>query len=507
MAVTTFFKIAILILAIENGQCQEEATLTATVWPPTPNETLLTGDNGLFASKDFPEEYPSNTQTKWNITVDEGKKIKLTFHLFNVEHNRNCQWDWVKVFDTNGTLLKAICGYLQQDLILFSTGNSMAVELKADHTVNAAGFLASWEAVPEDQENEDTKPTGEGYVLSFPQTFVTGSELEAGRLCLQMLNLKQDGEVTLSLYAKKEVVTGKAALTKKVEVTAGDKEIHCHSMELPEDFDDQYAIVGIKADISGYKILSFKSVRVLKSSPLGMIQTDKYDYRPKQQVFARVMLMNEELRPSSVERVEEMWVNDANGNRLHQWKNLALNKGLAQVSFNLTEEPDMGKWEVKAKISYGNGSSQEIKAPFEVNEAVLPTFEVTAEAPKVVLKESQEEHVKVCAKYTHGANVKGKANVTVSTKYKSGSHWNAAYVYVNVEKLVEVDGCTEVKLNSTDMKKLTEKSTDLSFKVTVKEEVSKEVQEKTIDNVSVQDVAFKIEAGTSPRSHILNAFP
>jgi hypothetical protein len=34
-----------------------------------------------------------------------------------VEHNEQCAFDWVKVTDTNGTLLKHVCGFLSQDLV------------------------------------------------------------------------------------------------------------------------------------------------------------------------------------------------------------------------------------------------------------------------------------------------------------------------------------------------------------------------------------------------------
>ena len=65
---------------------------------------------------------------------------------------------------------------------------------------------------------------------------------------------------------------------------------------------------------------------------------------------------------------------------------------------------------------------------------VLPVFEVTIEAPTVILKNSQEEKVSICAKYTHGANVKGQLNVTLSTKYRTGNYWRAPYTVKKVER-------------------------------------------------------------------------
>ncbi len=47
-----------------------------------------------------------------------------------------------------------------------------------------------------------------------------------------------------------------------------------------------------------------------------------------------------------------------------------------------------------------------------------PKFEVTIEGPSVILRDSLEETFKVCAKYTHGSNVKGNANVTFVSAYQ-----------------------------------------------------------------------------------------
>ena len=38
----------------------------------------------MFISENFPDYYPENLDCKWNIRVEDDKKIKLTFHLFNV---------------------------------------------------------------------------------------------------------------------------------------------------------------------------------------------------------------------------------------------------------------------------------------------------------------------------------------------------------------------------------------------------------------------------------------
>ena len=44
----------------------------------------LNGESGIFFTKNFPEEYDSYSAIAWNITVAEGFRIKLTFHIFDV---------------------------------------------------------------------------------------------------------------------------------------------------------------------------------------------------------------------------------------------------------------------------------------------------------------------------------------------------------------------------------------------------------------------------------------
>ena len=46
--------------------------------------TDLSGSAGLFTSENFPENYKASTNCTWNITVPEGQRVQLTFHLLNV---------------------------------------------------------------------------------------------------------------------------------------------------------------------------------------------------------------------------------------------------------------------------------------------------------------------------------------------------------------------------------------------------------------------------------------
>ena len=143
-----------------------------------------------------------------------------------------------------------------------------------------------------------------------------------------------------------------------------------------------------------------------------------------------------------------------------------------------------------------------------MNENILPSYEVSIESPPFILKDSQFEKIKICAKYTHGSHVKGQANMTLSTKYKKGTWWRAPYVSINVNKVMALEnGCAEIKLNSTEIKSLVEKSNPLDIFAEVKELATGEKQNATIKEISVKDTPFKIDAGTSPKDYIITGFP
>ena len=86
----------------------------------------------------------------------------------------------------------------------------MTVQFYTDSAVDGAGFLASWEAIDEDTSEDDLfdDKTKQGYVLSFPQAFTVNAETKQDQLCLQMLNLENDGKIKLSIYAAKNLISG-----------------------------------------------------------------------------------------------------------------------------------------------------------------------------------------------------------------------------------------------------------------------------------------------------------
>lgn len=60
----------------------------------------VTTPSGTILSKNYPNNYPHNTDCEWLITVDETHAVDFTFIDFDVEGASDCRYDYV-----------AVCGY------------------------------------------------------------------------------------------------------------------------------------------------------------------------------------------------------------------------------------------------------------------------------------------------------------------------------------------------------------------------------------------------------------
>ncbi|XP_057297709.1 mannan-binding lectin serine protease 1-like [Hydractinia symbiolongicarpus] len=65
--------------------------------------------HGHFNTPEYPNIYPDSVNCKWNITVPIGYEISLNFTQFDIEWTDFCEYDYVTVKSTNGTIGK-YCG-------------------------------------------------------------------------------------------------------------------------------------------------------------------------------------------------------------------------------------------------------------------------------------------------------------------------------------------------------------------------------------------------------------
>lgn len=129
----------------------------------------MTGLYGSFTSPNFPQPYPDNQHTVWNITVPDGHRVKLYFSHFSMEPSNQCEYDYIQVnagetttpimcAGVRGLLIKHPLAFLNQVLaegnetlrfcgeeeknyessprntVVLSAGNVMSVVFRSDYS-------------------------------------------------------------------------------------------------------------------------------------------------------------------------------------------------------------------------------------------------------------------------------------------------------------------------------------------------------------------------------------
>ncbi|XP_059371227.1 membrane frizzled-related protein [Carassius carassius] len=110
----------------------------------------ITGEYGSLSSPNHPKPYPHKQLCSWQISVEDGQVIRLSFQNFSLETQDVCEFDYVEVYDgadtDASTLLGRFCGpALPPDLT--SSGPVMTVLFVADEGVADSGFYASFMAM------------------------------------------------------------------------------------------------------------------------------------------------------------------------------------------------------------------------------------------------------------------------------------------------------------------------------------------------------------------------
>ncbi|EFB16893.1 hypothetical protein PANDA_014866, partial [Ailuropoda melanoleuca] len=109
---------------------------------------------------------------------------------------------------------------------------------------------------------------------------------------------------------------------------------------------------------------------------------------------------------------------DPQNNRIFQWQNVTSFQNITQLSFQLISEPMFGDYSIFVRRKSGKTLTHQ----FTVDRYVLPKFEVKVSAPQTVTISDDEFQVNVCAKYTYGQPVQGKAQIRVCRKFFSSGN-------------------------------------------------------------------------------------
>ncbi|NXY67496.1 CUBN protein, partial [Glareola pratincola] len=107
----------------------------------------FTAPVGTFTSPNYPNLYPHNRVCEWRITVEEGRRVTLTFNDMKTEEHWSCLSDYVAVYNgltQNSPRLAKLCGEVNPGTEVKSSGNTMKVILVTDMSRATRGFSVSY---------------------------------------------------------------------------------------------------------------------------------------------------------------------------------------------------------------------------------------------------------------------------------------------------------------------------------------------------------------------------
>ncbi|XP_030565063.1 CD109 antigen isoform X5 [Drosophila novamexicana] len=187
------------------------------------------------------------------------------------------------------------------------------------------------------------------------------------------------------------------------------------------------------AGIEGVIFENSTKLNYADNKPSIFIQSDKATYKPSDLVQFRVLFLDENTRPATIDKPITIAITDGAQNRIKQLTNVQLTKGVYAGELQLSEQPVLGMWSIAVNVADETVESKS----FEVAKYVLPKFEVIVESAKDVAVQDGVIKATIRAKYTYGKPVKGKATVSIEPNY---SYFRPGDSDVNQMKTIDIDG-------------------------------------------------------------------
>jgi CD109 antigen len=226
--------------------------------------------------------------------------------------------------------------------------------------------------------------------------------------------VKDNVEVTLLKDGKK--VTG----TKQVVDGSGTV-----MLNIPDVTDGKYDL-----QIKGGAFTDKATIQIEKSYVV-FIETDKPIYKPGQTMHIRVMTLDPELKP--IAQTVTLDIIDAKGIKIYRSIVQTDDYGMATVDLPISTEPNLGAW----KINVTTDKAQN-QLDVQVQEYVLPKYEVTADLPKEWFLVTESIKGKINSAYSFGKPVVGSVTIT-ATKYVG--QWQQ---YATITK--DINGSTDFEI-------------------------------------------------------------
>ncbi|NXS87889.1 A2ML1 protein, partial [Erpornis zantholeuca] len=176
----------------------------------------------------------------------------------------------------------------------------------------------------------------------------------------------------------------------------------------PADGTEEIATVKLTITGDGVNVEEQKKVLICKARNGTIIQTDKPVYEPGQTVRFRIVTLDEEFLALN-KSVSELWGADPKNNQIEQWQDVVPQDGIADLSFQLSDEPLLGMYVINVTSAGAYGS-------FSVKEHVLPKFEVIFEVPNQIYALDTTFPLRVCGRYARGKSIQGMVHVSLCQK-------------------------------------------------------------------------------------------
>uniref|UniRef100_A0A8C8YMX1 Alpha-2-macroglobulin n=1 Tax=Prolemur simus TaxID=1328070 RepID=A0A8C8YMX1_PROSS len=241
------------------------------------------------------------------------------------------------------------------------------------------------------------------YVVLVPSELYTGVPEKA---CVILNHLNETVTVNVTLEY------GMQSRDLLTDLVAERNSFHCSPFIIPE-LPSSPVVIVVQVKGPTQHFIKRKRMHITKVENTVFVQTDKPIYKPGQTVRFRIVSVDINFRPSddtvSLIKLDE----NPKRNRIFQWQSVQLQGGLTQLSFPLSMEPIQGSY----KIVLQKESGRRIERSFDVNEYVIPKFEVQVKMPKIISFLDEDFVVSVCGLYTYGKPVPGLVTINVGRKY------------------------------------------------------------------------------------------
>ncbi|XP_075863792.1 pregnancy zone protein-like isoform X1 [Microcebus murinus] len=239
------------------------------------------------------------------------------------------------------------------------------------------------------------------YVVLVPSVLHNGVPEKA---CVILNHLNETVTVNMTLQYETQ---SRNLLT---DLVAERDSFYCSPFIIPE-LPSMQALIGVQVKGPTQHFIQSKIMHITKAENIVFVQTDKPIYKPGQTVRFRIVSVDINFRPSN-ETFLVVYIENPKRNRIFQWQSVKLQGGLSQLSFPLSMEPIKGSYKIVLQKESGN-----IEHSFEVDEYVIPKFEVQVKMPKIIGFLDEDFVVSVCGLYTYGKPVPGLVTINVCRKY------------------------------------------------------------------------------------------